>query len=214
MSDNPQAADAFYKAQTLAYWSFAGLVIPLIGVICGALSKSRLMGLKANNPKDAVAIRKTYQIARWGYGISVVLLVLEIAVGGLLWYAAVSPTSGQPPTASTQASSSSDNGLAAPAVSSTPPTTVLLDQSGSGEAQTKPFTTTGEWTVAYTFDCSAWGSSGNFQFDVANTDGSDNLDNGANDLAMSGGNTDYYYDAGQHYLSVNSECDWHVVVKG
>jgi hypothetical protein len=67
--------------------------------------------------------------------------------------------------------------------------------------------------VTYTFDCSNNDGSGNFQFDVNNTDGSDNSDTGANDLAANGGTTDYYYDARQHYLSINSECDWHVIVK-
>jgi hypothetical protein len=91
---------------------------------------------------------------------------------------------------------------------------VLLDQSGSGQAQTQPFTTGKSWTVTYTFDCSSFGSSGNFQLFVKNVDGSDNFDTGANDLAASGGNTDYFYDAGQHYLTVNSECSWHITVKG
>lgn len=113
------------------------------------------------------------------------------------------------PSQISQSSSSSSSS----ATSAAQPT-VLLDLSGNGAQQTQPFTTTGDWTVTYTYDCSDYGSAGNFQFDVDNTDGSTNNDNGANELATSGGATDYYYDAGQHYLSINSECDWHVTVKG
>lgn len=117
----------------------------------------------------------------------------------------------------------------APVIKTAPPTTtettraspppvptqqVLLDLSGSGSQQTASFTVGSKWNVTYTFDCSAFGGSGNFQFDVDNTDGSDTYDTGANDLAASGGTTDYYYDSGEHYLSINSECAWHLTVKG
>lgn len=91
---------------------------------------------------------------------------------------------------------------------------VLLDQSSSGDVSTAPFTTTGDWTLTYTFDCTNYGYAGNFQIYIENTDGSENTDEGANDLSMSGGNTDHYYDSGQHYLEINTECDWHVTVTG
>jgi hypothetical protein len=100
-----------------------------------------------------------------------------------------------------------------PAPAPTPQPTVLLDQSGSGIASTNSFTTSSKWSITYTFDCSSFDSQGNFQIYINNTDGSYNTDAGANDLALNGGNTDYYYDSGQHYLQVNSECDWHVTVK-
>lgn len=90
---------------------------------------------------------------------------------------------------------------------------VVLDISGSGIKQTQPFTTKSRWTITYTFNCASFGYQGNFQIYVNNTDGSYNTDSGANDLAMSGGDTDYFYDAGEHYLTINSECDWHVTVK-
>jgi len=106
---------------------------------------------------------------------------------------------------------SGTNSTAAPTPSPTPK--VLLDISGSGNQQTQPFSTSGDWTIAYTFDCSAFGSQGNFQYEVDNTEGSENSDLGANDLAVNGGTTNYYYDAGQHYLTINSECSWHVTVK-
>jgi len=91
---------------------------------------------------------------------------------------------------------------------------VLLDITGSGIKQTQSFTTKSSWTIDYTFDCSNFGSQGNFQIYLNNTDGSYNYGAGPNDLAMSGGDTEYYYnDAGGHYLTINSECNWHVTVK-
>lgn len=90
----------------------------------------------------------------------------------------------------------------------------LIDITGSGVKQTQPFTATGNWTITYTFNCSNFGYKGNFQIDVFNTDGSDNGDDGANDVAMSGGATHTFSDTGEHYLSIHSQCNWHVVVKG
>lgn len=90
---------------------------------------------------------------------------------------------------------------------------IVLDISGSGTKQTQPFSTKSRWTMTYTFNCANFGYQGNFQVYIKNTNGSYNTDAGPNDLAMSGGNTDYYYDAGEHYLTVNSECDWHITVK-
>lgn len=91
----------------------------------------------------------------------------------------------------------------------------LLDISGSGTRQTQKFTASGDWSITYTFDCSGFGMQGNFQIYIFNGDGSlDFADGGANDLAMNGGTTDYYYDSGTHYLEINSECSWHVTVNG
>jgi hypothetical protein len=91
---------------------------------------------------------------------------------------------------------------------------VLLDITGSGTKQTQAFTTKSSWAISYAFDCSNFGYRGNFQIYLHNTDGSYNYGSGPNDLAMSGGDVDYYYnDAGSHYLTINSECNWHVIVK-
>jgi surface rod structure-forming protein G len=90
----------------------------------------------------------------------------------------------------------------------------LLDIRGSGIRQTQKFTASGDWTLTYTFDCSNFGMQGNFQVYIYNDDGSLSTDGGPNDLATNGGTTDYYYDAGTHYLEINSECAWHVTVNG
>lgn len=130
--------------------------------------------------------------------------------------ASVSSKSAASTTKSTAATTSTPAKTTAPATTATskpaPTTYTLLSQSGSGQASTASFTTTSNWVITYTFDCSSFGSQGNFQIYINNTDGSLNTDTGANDLAMSGGNTDHYYDAGSHYLQINSECDWTVSV--
>ncbi|HEU4966408.1 MAG TPA: G5 domain-containing protein [Candidatus Saccharimonadales bacterium] len=89
----------------------------------------------------------------------------------------------------------------------------LLDTSGNGIQTTQKFTTTGDWTLNYTYDCSSFGFKGNFQVYIYNGDGSIG-DVAANELGMSGSNIQYEHGAGTYYLEINSECSWHVTVKG
>jgi hypothetical protein len=91
---------------------------------------------------------------------------------------------------------------------------VLLDKTGTGISKTAIFTTPSEWTIAYNFDCSNFGQAGNFMIVVY--DGSSQLkDAPANALAMTGSDTVYEHNlSGPYYLEMNSECNWHVIVKG
>lgn len=90
---------------------------------------------------------------------------------------------------------------------------VLLDEKGNGIKKTKPFTTTRPWTIDYTYDCASFGQKGNFQIYVYELP--ETLSGIAvNELAASGSDTTNEYGVGQFYLQMNSECDWHVVVKG
>ncbi len=108
------------------------------------------------------------------------------------------PTSALPPT---------------PVVAAAPQT--LLDVSGSGTKTTQSFTAAGDWTLGYSYNCSNFGDQGNFQVYVYNSDGSMSFDNaGVNELGKSGSDTEYYHKGGSYYLEMNSECNWHVVVKG
>lgn len=82
---------------------------------------------------------------------------------------------------------------------------------GSGTEKTATFTTSATWALSYAFDCSSFGSKGNFQ--VFTDGGSDFNGVMVNDLAMSKSAVTYAYnDAGTHYLAVNSECSWTVKV--
>jgi hypothetical protein len=91
---------------------------------------------------------------------------------------------------------------------------VLLDKYGDGINKTAIFQTTGEWTITYDFDCTSFGSAGNFQVYVY--DGNSALkDIPVNSLSMKGTDTVFEHNlSGPYYLEMNSECAWHVIVKG
>ncbi len=82
---------------------------------------------------------------------------------------------------------------------------------GSGIQNTAKFTVTATWKLVYSFNCSAFGGSGNFQVDEDG--GSDFSGVSVNDLAASkSASTWAYNDSGTHYLAVNSECSWKLKV--
>ena len=94
-----------------------------------------------------------------------------------------------------------------------PSPTVLLDKEGSGIDKTQQFTAPGDWEIDWTYDCSNFGQNGNFQIFVYNSDGS-LADLGANQVGAKGSDTTYEHRGGTFYLQMNSECKWHVIVKG
>jgi len=73
----------FDKARQYAYWSYTGLLIPVIGIILSALSLSTLKALKPTRDEEAEYYR-VKQVAEVGMRLSVVLLVLSIA-GAIIW---------------------------------------------------------------------------------------------------------------------------------
>jgi hypothetical protein len=143
------------------------------------------------------------------------VITVVFAAAAFVWAGSGSPKSAPEPASSARPSASS-----ASSIKSTPPAPavpqVLLDVSGSGTKQTQKFTTSGDWTLAYTYDCSSsLGGQGNFIVTIYNADGSpDYNDTTVNQLGTSGSDTEYYYDSGTHYLSIDSECSWHVTAKG
>jgi hypothetical protein len=91
--------------------------------------------------------------------------------------------------------------------------TATFTSAGIGSSGTTPnFTQTGAWTMAWTYDCSDFGSQGNFNVDVNQPDGDTAVDLGTNELGDGGSGTDFYYDTGTFNLSVESECAWTVTV--
>jgi hypothetical protein len=91
--------------------------------------------------------------------------------------------------------------------------------SGNGIQNSAPFTvTSGTLTVRYSYDCSAFGGSGNFIADIETAgQGLSGDDQQAANALGSGGSavtTVYPQDVGSAYhLAVDSECSWSVVVK-
>jgi hypothetical protein len=83
---------------------------------------------------------------------------------------------------------------------------VLWQQSGSGIQSGQQFTvpdTVKGWKEVWSYDCSGFGSQGNF---ITSINGS--TDSGTNQLGTGGGGTNYYYDSGTFSIDVNSECNW------
>lgn len=88
---------------------------------------------------------------------------------------------------------------------------VLLVESGSGIKKTKPYHVTKDsYTIHYRFDCSNFGSQGNFAVTIY--DGTMLEDVAVNELAKSGKDTTQEYGSGSHHLEINSECEWRVKV--
>ena len=110
--------------------------------------------------------------------------------------------------------SSNSPGTSSPAASSAPATlVVLLDKTGSGINTTKKFTAAAEWVIAWSYNCASFGGSGNFSVSVYNGDGSLS-DIAVNELGAKGSDTTNENQGGTYYLEMNSECNWHVIVKG
>ncbi len=130
---------------------------------------------------------------------TVILIFIVLAVIGLLGNSLTgNSTHTQAPRSGKQAPK------ARPAAPAKPQ--VLLDVEGNGIKQTQRFEAPNEWAIIYTFDCSNFGQSGNFAISVEG----DTTDLAANQLAARGHDVNYEHGGGNVYLSINSECDWHV----
>jgi len=90
----------------------------------------------------------------------------------------------------------------------------LLEISGSGIKKSVTFTTGGSWSLEYAYDCSRWGSTGNFMVDLYDAGSGDLDDVLVNELDTGGTDSTPVYSSGTHWLEVDSECDWTVRVVG
>lgn len=160
--------------------------------------------------------------------IALVALVVGIAIGAAAngskgtspsTTAGATSTSAATATSSAPAAATSAPAPAAPAPATSaaaaapaaPATSVVLTASGNGIKTTKQFTVADNWSLKYTYDCSSFGSQGNFQVFEKGGD-NDGLPL-VNELNSKGGDVTYQHsDAGQHSLEVNSECSWTVTV--
>jgi hypothetical protein len=140
--------------------------------------------------------------------------IVKIVLISLAVLFVIGAISGNKPTASVPAAAITESSK--PAVIEQPvkkePQT-LLDISGSGIKSSQTFTTSGDWDISYTYDCSNFGYAGIFQVMVYTKEGILS-DLAANQSGMSGAETTYMHKAGTYYLEVNSTCDWTVQIKG
>ena len=74
-------------------------------------------------------------------------------------------------------------------------TTFTSGQVGSS-GQTAPFYEGGLWSMAWSYDCTAYGYPGNFFVDINPPPGDSTFDIGPNELGTSGSGVDYYVDTG------------------
>ena len=97
---------------------------------------------------------------------------------------------------------------------------VLFSKSGNGIYNSAPFAVGSAATVSYSYNCAAFGTSGNFTGDLETPDQSSlNSDDQsfANAIGNSGSATSTVYpqNPGQdYYVAINSECDWTVKITG
>ncbi len=153
-------------------------------------------------------------------GVVVLIVVIANVAGG----GGKSPgSSTTPPAAAAKAPQSAPPSAAPSSAASTSPAAAAVDFtfSGSGIENSAPFNVgSGPLTVSYTYNCSSFGSSGNFIADLLyGNQSSLNSDDEpiANDLSTGGSqSTTVYpqYPGKDYYVSVNSECSWSITVTG
>lgn len=178
------------------------------------------------NPKAAAKAAKAYAKAtrpwfkkkRWWLLAAVVVIVIIVAStagggGGSNKPAASDSTGslgGKTKTADKSKSASKDKKTSKPKSTTGQ---VLLKVKGNGAKTTEKFTAAGDWDLAYTYDCSNFGTQGNFAVLVYGDDGNLSLSNqGPNELGNKGNDVDHEHHGGTYYLDVNSECQWTIKV--
>jgi hypothetical protein len=135
------------------------------------------------------------------------LLVLLMAIAIVVAATSHNTSSGQS-DAAVSPSNSTNHQASTPAAA-----TVQLDKTGSGITNTPSFTTSGDWEIEWSYDCTNFGQSGNFGIFVFNFEGSLS-DVAANQHGSKGADVANEHQGGTYYLEVDSPCDWHVIVKG
>jgi hypothetical protein len=140
------------------------------------------------------------KFAAIGCGVLVGLFVLLLILGAIV--SSFGHSASQAPSEPSKTTLKGKN--AKPAAPPKPH--VLIDVEGSGIKTTQRFVAPDEWALAWTYDCSNFGSSGNFVISVEG----DSTDVAANQLGQSGHDVSYEHSGGNVYLEINSECAWHV----
>lgn len=79
-----QALQAFYNAQLMAYWSLVGLVVPVVGIILGGMSLSKLNQLSPSSDDEYDDIRRAKKFAGWGVALSIITVLVVFSLW--LWF--------------------------------------------------------------------------------------------------------------------------------
>jgi hypothetical protein len=160
----------------------------------------------------------------WVVVAAVVVVIIAIAAASvendkLPSRAVVTSSNNSGRSGSPQSGNSDNTGTTAPAppttTSASAPQTTLQSQNGSGTESLPQFTVPSSakgWLIHYLVNCANVGQAGNFSISVK--DASDQpVDVAANQLGVKGGSTYYNYTPGTYALSIDSKCDWTVVVQ-
>ena len=139
-------------------------------------------------------------------GIGVIIIIAIIASAAGSGGGGSKPANADHPTAAAS-SAPTQPAAAAPAT--------LLQTSGNGDKQTAEFTAAGDWGLAYSWDCTKFGTAGTFAAMIYGHDGHPSLSNqGPDSNGMKGSDVTHEHHGGTYYLSIISECDWSVTVTG
>jgi len=88
-----------------------------------------------------------------------------------------------------------------------------LDLKGSGSKQTQQFTTTKDWDLVWSYDCSKTNQA-NFIVTVYDSKGRVSRDTPpVIKFEPKGSGVQPYHKPGPHFLGINSRCDWHVMTR-
>lgn len=68
------------KAESLAHWSFIGILFPVIGIIVGSASLSRIRDIEGDNAVEEQRLARIRHTAGVGIGISIFLILLSILI--------------------------------------------------------------------------------------------------------------------------------------
>jgi hypothetical protein len=115
----------------------------------------------------------------------------------------------------TQVAQGSSGGAAhyTPTRTPIPTPTPAFAVSGSGTNSTRTFSVSGDWDMAWSYNCSNFGMAGNFIVFIYNANGSMSYSNfGPNQLGLSGTGVEHYHSGGSYYLQVLSTCSWKITV--
>jgi len=145
---------------------------------------------------------------------------LAIGCGGLIALAIIIVIAASAASPKQSVPAAPDKATASPTTTKATPTPArqpqtLLDLSGSGSKTTQKFTAARDWDLTWSYDCSNFGSQGNFEVFVYNGDGTLSFQNAPiNQLGAKGNDVEHYHTGGTFYLVMNSECGWHVIATG
>ena len=150
--------------------------------------------------------------------VTVVALLALVAIASIGRTPDAAPGTTPAPSIVGQATTPAISASLRPTVTHTPASTpkALLTFEGSGIKSSEPFTASSDSVdLAYTFDCSAFGSSGNFALTFYDQNGLALAS--VKELAPSGKDTSIVSisnTAPPYHVDVNSQCTWTITVTG